>query len=201
MKSLHHAWERIFSFENLVLAYRQNLSSRVSLLSAPARLRFAPVRRNRAFQSDSACRRLPTAPVAPLLGQKPATYPRRPRNRRGRQDNPYRPVSFRSPVKQRGQRSCALAPAAWCRSEHHANSIFLDVIELFCDPRCRTATGSGASAGSPPTFFPTEPHQVATATRFWRPPPGPPLRLHSLSGCRQLRDQIGVRPICTSLAG
>jgi hypothetical protein len=50
-------------------------ASRVSLLSAPARLRFAPVRRYRPFQPDSACRRLPTAPVAPLLGQKTRHLP------------------------------------------------------------------------------------------------------------------------------
>jgi hypothetical protein len=178
-------------------------ASRVSLLSAPAGLRFAPVRRNRPFQPDSACRRLPTAPVAPLLGQKPATYPRRPRNRRGRQDNPYRPVSFRSPVKHPGRRSCALAPAARRMSKPHANSTPLDVIELFRDPRCPAATGSGASPGSPPTFLPTgtppggDRHTFLAAATWSARSATQPVRWAAGIGLPHLTTTDGIFGACT----
>jgi hypothetical protein len=116
------------------------------------------------------------------LRSKPATYPRRPPNSRGRQDNPYRPVSFRSPVKQRGRRSCALAPAARHMSKPHANSDRLDVMELLHDPRWRAPPARAHLVGRHPRFFRAIPTRWRAATRFWRPPPGPPVRLNGLSG-------------------
>jgi hypothetical protein len=95
------------------------------------------------------------------LRSKPATYPRRPRNSRGRQDNPYRPVSFRSPVKQRGRRSCALAPAARHISKPYATVLGSISLSFFVIQVWRAATGSGASGGSPSTFLPRDTHQMA----------------------------------------